>query len=122
MWECMKRGQRVGCLGRQAGLGWVAEMRETSKGPSARGMAWQGESLGNSGNHYTKNREEARRLHKWGSVPGQSGVTLHFPAQPGCVDLISIMHIINIIQLPIMIFKTVTDFCRFLLHSGGGVW
>jgi hypothetical protein len=27
------RGQRLGCLGRQAGFGWVAETRATGKGP-----------------------------------------------------------------------------------------
>src|ERR1035441_7341503 len=26
-------GRRLGCLGRQAGFGWIAEARETGKGP-----------------------------------------------------------------------------------------
>ena len=52
--------QRLGCLGRQGGSGWVAETRETGKRP---GHRLAHDPSGKPSNHFIENSEESLFLH-----------------------------------------------------------
>src|ERR1017187_6814458 len=53
------RGQRLGCLGRQAGSEWVAETRETGKGPEP-GRRLAHDPSGEPSNRSIENSEEPK--------------------------------------------------------------